>query len=353
MNIVSRARWVLSVVVVLLSFTLIFAPVEASEMNAASDVDMSRPDSDKGPTEVSVAMWLVDIDSINSSGQNFVANVFIRLTWKDARLAHSGNARRSYSANQVWTPGLQIANEIGLVRRTFPEVVNVKPDGTVTYAQRFVGPFSQPLNLNDFPFDKQKFQIQLISPGNGVDDVVFVQSKSWIDAGVPKAGGISDNISLPDWNIEGYNTLSEPYVVSPLIKNAGYIFEFVAERDVRHHIWKVIIPLLFIVMMSWSVFWIDPSNSGTQIAVSMTSMLTLIAYRFAIDTQVPKVPYMTKLDQFMVVGTVFVFLSLIQVIITSRLFQSGRTELSRKVDRLSRVLFPLFFVVGLLLSLIF
>ena len=35
--------------------------------------------------------------------------------------------------------------------------------------------------------------------------------------------------------------------------------------------------LVLIVMMSWAVFWIDPSTSNSQINVAVTSMLTLIA----------------------------------------------------------------------------
>ncbi len=344
-------RKIYGVVCLLFIIFVLIPSAQASEVNMSSGVDVSRPRKDEGPTKVSVAMWLIDIDSVDSSAQSFVANVFINLKWKDARLAHSSDSFERYSTEQVWTPRIQIANEIGLVRRTYPEIVDVKRDGTVTYRQRFVGPFSQPLQLNDFPFDDQTFQIQLVSAGSSPDDIDFVRNQRWVDSGLPKAGGISTNISLPDWKIESFDTLSVPYVISPLIKTAGYVFEFVAKRDVRHYIWKVMLPLLFIVMMSWSVFWIDPSNSGTQIAVAMTSMLTLIAYRFAIDTQVPRVPYMTKLDQFMVVGTIFVFLSLIQVVITSRLFQADRLELARKIDHISRMLFPLFFILGLGLSL--
>jgi gamma-aminobutyric acid receptor subunit beta len=347
-------RRLLIILLVLISSAWVSSLAQAAKANPVAGVDMSRPNSDAGPTEVSVAMWLLDIDSINSSDQNFIANVFIKLSWKDKRLAHSNSSNESYKVDQVWTPVIQIANEIGIVRRTLPELVHVTRDGTVTYRQRFVGPFSQPLKLNDFPFDGQTFQIQLLPSGtsNTPKDINFVADREWIENGLKDAGGISDNISLPDWKIEGFDAHPQVYVVTPQFKTAGYVFEFVAKRDVRHYIWKVILPLLFIVVMSWSVFWIDPSNSGTQIAVAMTSMLTLIAYRFAIDAQVPRVPYMTKLDQFMLVGTIFVFLSLLQVIITSRLFQSGRVELSRKVDRLSRVLFPSFFVVGLVLSLI-
>ena len=334
------------------------APCEIHAAEASIDASpsprprLSRPGAGKNPTKVSVGMWLLDIDSIDSSAQNFEANFFVMLSWKDPRLAQPGGRNRTYDITRVWNPRIQVANEIGLVRRTFPEVVDVAPDGTVVYRQRFVGPFSQPLDLNDFPFDTQTFRIHLISVGNASSDIEFVRAQEWIDAGMPMAAGIAKGISLPDWKVESHRTDSAPYVVAVGADVAGFAFDFVAKRDSGYYVWKVILPLLLIVMMSWSVFWIDPSSSGTQIAVATTSMLTLIAYRFAIDSQVPKVSYMTKMDQFIVVGTVLVFLTLMQVVLTARLAQKGRDVLAKRIDKVSRWVFPCIFVVALVLALL-
>lgn len=324
----------------------------SSEGSAVPRPRLSRPGVKKGPTKVSVGMWLLDIDSIDSSAQNFVANFFVMLSWNDQRLAHSSRRNMTYDVTRIWTPRVQVANEIGLVRRTMPEVVDVAPDGTVVYRQRYVGPFSQPLNLNKFPFDTQTFRLHLITPGSSSAEIKFVRNQNWIDEGIPMAAGIAKNISLPDWKIESYRTDRLPYVVAKGADVAGFAFDFVAKRDSGYYVWKVILPLLLIVLMSWSVFWIDPSSAGTQIAVATTSMLTLIAYRFAIDTQVPKVSYMTKMDQFIVVGTVLVFLTLMQVVLTSRLAQTGREVLAKRIDRVSRWAFPCVFVVALFLSLV-
>jgi len=334
------------VIFLLLPLLILFTSIAHS-----SDI-LSRPNSESGPTEVEAAIWLIDIDSIDSSAQSFVANIFLRLKWKDPRLAGLNDGPKAYDLTQVWNPRIQITNEIGLVRKTASEVVYVSPDGTVNYRQRYVGPFSQPLDLDDFPFDTQTFSIQFASSDSHSPDINFVPLKKWVDDGLPQAVGIADDISLPDWMIKGFDAKTSPYVVAPGVEVAGYKFSFIAKRDIRHYIWKVILPLLFIVMMSWGVFWIDPSQAGTQIAVATTSMLTLIAYRFAIDSQVPRVPYMTKLDQFMVVGTLLVFLCLVQVILTSRLDHIGKTELARKIDRGSRIFFPIAFIIGLAIALI-
>ena len=112
----------------------------------------------------------------------------------------------------------------------------------------------------------------------------------------------------------------------------------------------MIMPLVLIVFMSWAVFWINPKEAGTQIGISTASMLTLIAYRFTVDLLVPKVSYMTRLDEFILGSTFLVFLSLLQVILTSSLMRHGKETLSLKVDLLSRFVFPVLFAFVVIIS---
>ena len=74
--------------------------------------------------------------------------------------------------------------------------------------------------------------------------------------------------------------------------------------------------------------------------MAITTMLTLIAYRFSIGELVPKVSYLTRLDYFILGSTLMVFLTLLLVIITSNLAKSGQPELALRIDRWSRIIFP-------------
>jgi len=102
-------------------------------------------------------------------------------------------------------------------------------------------------------------------------------------------------------------------------------------------------PLVLIVIMSWAVFWMDPIHSNAQINIAITSMLTLIAYRFATDNQLPRLPYMTRLDAFILMGTVLIFFSLIEVITTTILETNHRARLAKTIDRCCRLIFPAIF----------
>lgn len=95
--------------------------------------------------------------------------------------------------------------------------------------------------------------------------------------------------------------------------------------------------------MSWTVFWIDPNNGGPQISVAVTSMLTLIAYRFAIGADVPRLPYLTRLDLFILLSSLLVFGSLVEVMWTTALAVAGKAQTARRIDQRCRWIFPLAF----------
>ena len=307
---------------------------------------IDRPITGGGPTQVSVGIWIVDINNIDSAQQTFTAEVAVVLRWKDSRLAHTGNGVVRYSMDQIWHPRVVIVNESNSVSRKFPDMAEVEPDGRVIYRQRYAGAFTQPLRLRSFPFDRQTFRLQFVAVRYRANEVQFVPDQDWIEHGLKQAGGIAPSITLPDWTIENWNTKSLSYALAPGFEYSGYAFEFTAARDAQHYILKVILPLVLIVIMSWAGFWIDPVNANSQISVAVTSMLTLIAYRYAVDTQVPRLPYMTRIDLFFLVSTLLVFFSLIEVLVTTILDNNQQTERAKKIDRYCRVIFPTVFAVA-------
>jgi len=305
-----------------------------------------RPEKDQGPTRVRVGILVIDVDEIDDAEQNFTANVYYELRWRDPRLTHPGPEAVSRDLNEVWHPRFQFINQQKLWR-TFPEIVRVAPDGEVLYRQRVLGGFSQALKLHDFPFDRQTFNIQAAATGYMPDEVELVQDQD-------RQSGIAKELSLAGWKI--FHWQSGPYNYQPIpdVRSpAGFQFSFQAQREVEYFITKVILPLILIVAMSWVVFWIDPKQSGTQISVAITTMLTLIAFRFAMGATLPKISYLTRMDYFILVATFLVFAGLIEVAITSALANAERLKLARALDRLSRVLFPSVFVLFTLKAFVF
>jgi len=306
--------------------------------------DIRQPDGET--LKVHVLMFVVDIDEIKSASQSFDANVYIQLRWKDPQLAHKGSKPVVKALKEVWNPGVLFVNQQKLWI-TLPEIVTIAPDGEVFYRQRVWGAFSQPLKLKNFPFDRQVFSIQLASSGITRKKVEFLLDSNF-------KSGIAQELSLSDWDVLRWTAETRDYKPMPTVKAIpGFAFSFEAKRRTGYFIIKVIIPLILIVTMSWIVFWMDPREAGTQISVSITTMLTLIAYRFAIDASLPKVSYLTRLDYFILLSTILVYATLIDAVITSMLAKGEKLSQAKAIDRWMRILFPSAFVIVAVKSLIF
>jgi len=306
-----------------------------------------------GPRQVWFYIFVVDIDDIDGAAQNFAVNVFLRLRWRDESLADEKKPERRLPLHEVWNPRVLIANRQAFLRTSLPNVVEVAPDGMVTYRQRYVGPLSQPLRLSEFPFDHHDFRINFVAVGYDMDEVEFLPD-TVMNGELHTGGAIAEQLSLPDWEIEIEEYPAKPRAYQPTGGEGtpGFAFEFVAERSSLYYIWQVIVPLVLIVMMSWASFYIDPTNAGAQIAVATSSMLTLIAYRFTLGNLIPRLPYMTRLDYFTLASTILVFLTLVEVLATSILARRGRARPARTIDRISRAVFPLAFATLVVWSLI-
>lgn len=329
---------------------LVVASLVSTSSGAEAPVPLAptavRPGAEAGATEVFVVVWATDLAKIDSANQTFDASLFVNLRWHDPRLAHGDAAGKNYALDDIWHPNWVVANDDGSVKQTLSPIAHAAADGTVSLRQRFVGAFMQKLDLRKFPFDQHGFRAHFVALGHRPEEIRFLPDERAVTAGMSQGTGFAKSLTMVDWSVDTPTAFAAPYHAAPGLDVAGYAFEFQAKREVHHYVVKVIIPLLLIVMMSWTVFWIDPTAGGPQISVAVTSMLTLIAYRFAVGTEVPKLPYLTRLDAFILASSLLVFFSLIEVLFTTRYATDGRVDLARRIDRRCRWIFPLVFTVA-------
>ena len=308
------------------------ANVEAAEVTTPKP-EQQRPSAWGEPTEVRVGIYVIDVDGVDSANQRFSASLYFEARWKIPLLRHEGPAPLIRRTTSVWTPRLVFVNE-QQSWSAFPHYVEISPDGEVIYRQKIWGWFSQPLKLNDFPFDKQKLTLHLVAAGLKVTEVKMVP--------LEKRSGIATEFSMPDFKVAAWRAEPRPYLPGGQPPGAsGFILEMDIERLPDYYIWKVILPLCLIIMMSWVPRWLDPTEGGTSIGISTTAFLTLVAYLFAILVLLPKVAYLTRMDRFILISTILVFVGLVQTVATTYLARSGRIVLANQVNWVSRFVYPI------------
>ena len=119
-----------------------------------------------------------------------------------------------------------------------------------------------------------------------------------------------------------------------------------AKRDAQFFIYRFLLLLVFVVGMSWVIFWVPPRNFEFQIGIGATSMLTAIAFNISIAGQLPPLGYLTVLDRMLIWATMLVFLAIVEALITGRLVLAGRENLANRIDYVCRFVFPLLLPLG-------
>ena len=310
----------------------------------ADELAGTRPGPEGRPLTMNGTLFLLDVSKIDGADGSFTADVFMMLQWKDERLASEIEGSRRVPLNSVWNPRIQIINQ-RRVWKTFDEVVDVTPDGTVTYRQRYYGQFSAPLDLHNFPLDHHPFRLQLVIPSYRPDEIEFVPSSEGFGE------GRSPEMTIPDWSIGEFEIRTAPWAIIPGGRQiAGLEGVFEARRHLGFYIGKAFVSVAIIVFMSWVVFWIGAENVGPRLSVAVTSMLTLVAYRFLLGQKLPPVSYLTRLDYFLLGSTILVFAALIQVALTGAMNEKGRADRAQAVNRSSRWMFPAAFAALLVWS---
>jgi hypothetical protein len=302
-----------------------------------------RPNAERGPTRVRFLVLVIDIDSIDAADQNFTANVYVRLRWRDERLANPGAPVRRVSLESVWNPRIVLANVTGMMWKSLPDVVQIDEYGVVTYHQRYTGKLSQALRLAQFPRDRHTFDIHFIATGYNDDELHFIPDTHPSDPSL-RGGTIADAFSLPDWRILGYEARALSYTPVAAVRAAGFALSFHAERYMNYYVWQIVLPLSVVVMMSWSAFWLSRSDVGVRIGIATSSVLTMITFRFILATLLPRLPYMTRMDYLTVGSTVLVLVSLLTVVMVTFLTSRNHQGAARAIDLWSRGLFPLAFL---------
>jgi hypothetical protein len=190
------------------------------------------------------------------------------------------------------------------------------------------------------------------------DEVVLVDDRgSYARGTTPESRwGLSPTLSIPDyvlrgverktWAAEYPTNFGDPTKLKPATHYSRYSLLSKFEREYWSYAFKILIPLLVILAMAYLVFFLPAVQLDTSASVAMTALLSCMAYNVAVSQSMPEIGYLVLSDKFFIGTYVLLLLTLAQTFWTFVLDANGRGELALRIDRVSRVVFPLL-VAGL------
>lgn len=313
----------------------------------ASQEALLGPPPGNGPVVVRAEFQLQDINSIDDEPETFEFTGVLALTWKDPRRAfnpaESGIEEMIYQGDyQVkeltpsWYPQVVLANECGLYE-TDAVMLRVRPDGTSTLITTVNATVESDFIMRRYPFDTQRLEAAFELIGFNRNQVI-------LEAG---PGAADREIQVSQWKLRGIETsIRHRNSISAGLTGASseFIVTLNVRRDPMFTLRLVGLPLALIVMLSWSVFWMERSSLGDRISVSFVGILTAVAYQIVVGDLLPHVSYITLMHAFLNFSFFVMCATVVVNLVVGACDRNGKSELGDVIDRRCRWIFPLVYL---------
>jgi hypothetical protein len=326
------------------------AMTKAAGIEADSGL-LSPPIVDNKPVNVKVGLFLTNLIDVDEVKEMFHISGYLFMTWKDPRLAFSpagGDTDRSYNHDSIWVPRVFLVNAIVQREKTN---INIRgnPDGTIHYLELFKAELTTSFYLEPFPFDTESLET-FVEPFLDERDTMTLEYDKQV-------GGVGTEpfVELAQWKILGVQGAEQRHAIAKTGKSISELeIDVVVQRRYRYYIWKVFLPLLAMVAIAYSAFWIKTSDYYTQISITLTAILTEIAFLFAISSSLPKVPYLTFIDAFFLMSFAFSCACIVELVAVHQILERNRSDNAARVRTIARILYPVIYVsVLVVVALVF
>jgi len=284
------------------------------------------PYSEEEPIVVKADLLIEDVHEINGKDLDFESSFTLWAHWKDYRVADVLKELNVYKekgkplflcdyspqsvigdTRKIFDPVIEFFNRKGKPNFQYgmQDWVEIFSDGTVQTRIRDKAKFKARFDFRRFPFDSQVLTYEIWSeyPAFMVEIIADEPGMSgYKETNYSYENGDSDGIIIPGWKLDNVSYENYSYVENDGYPYTGFILTLEVDRQSSYYLFKIILPIIFILVISWSVFWVRGSQLEAKVNVTIVCLLSLIAYNFIIDEDLPKLPYLTFLDSFILLS---------------------------------------------------
>ena len=204
--------------------------------------------------------------------------------------------------------------------------------------EKGVGFFRQDFDFKKFPFDTQKLVVSISTGVSNIENVTFLSpdpgafnsARKFIKENKLKAWKVQ-NVEIKNRVIQDKKTDKYDGKIIPRSQNFLDI-EITIKRNWEHYLFKVMLPVFLILCVAWYVLWIPTYKYEARLNTSIIALLSLIAYNFVFQDDIPKLEYLTDLDWFILLSYVFCCIPVFSSIAFSKFISKNQ----KKVDKVNK-----------------
>jgi hypothetical protein len=298
------------------------------------------------PTEVQTGLKLQQIVSIDQQNEIMTAVGTIKLAWKDPKLAFSPDECncqvKEYTENNFnqflnetggdW-PDFTFFNQQGN-RWALNRVVDVLPDGSVTYLERFSTNFQLNFDFSKYPFDVEDFYIHA--------DMLYPEER-YVMTPMEGFSEIDPNHGEDEFILTDFDTSVSSVIASRDYPTSRFTFHFNAPRYRIYYLFRIFIPILLIISVSYVTFFLKDYTRRIEVATG--NLLLFIAFSWSLAEDYPRMGYLTFVDAIMAITFVVNTLVVIYNVYLKWLEVHEQGERADSIDRVADWVYPLGYIV--------
>ena len=299
----------------------------------------------ENPATVSVRVSILRIGDIDTVRQEFQCEFYMRLRWEEPELRGKDISSTSkITWNSLWDPRFHFMNAVKFEKYDIMKKVWRPKSGSGDPQVRFLcfisGTFKDEFKLDKFPFDYQDLSLTLAAKSKSTE-MTFVKDDE-----------MEDNIreknffATQEWKLCSHvlteSKESEDMRGASPVKYPQYIIRMSVRRQYKFYIYNVLMIMYLITALAFSTFAVKAGSYVSRNGISLTLLLTSVAFKYNVQQYVPRVSYLTLADKYIFQGMIFQFLMALRDLVSSSLSSS---EIHSSFEFISRAIAVLIFLL--------
>jgi uncharacterized Tic20 family protein len=270
-------------------------------MGRAAAADLTTLPQGLGfPVLVQTGLSFVNIHEVTENDGSFTATVDMRLRWRDPRLAYPRtDAPEGYvdyideaaekKLKEIWNPRVEFGN-LKAAPAFERRGLRIFPDGRVEMMQRTKGTFTTDYPLNNFPFDRQRLEVEILSRVEPLHRVQLDYRQSELEFSNTRFGG-----GVEGWKLGLVEMAKAPVVAWRGDMNTGMKVAQVVRRDQMSLLATIFVPLFASLLIPLLVLWLNKKENGEFTIeafeltnISIGGLFAVVALNFTVNSSFVK-----------------------------------------------------------------
>ncbi len=254
-----------------------------------------------------------------------------------------------FESLQIWHPLLDFKNIIeesiddsreDYIFEYVPSTNEEDASAYISYQWDGNTTLSSDFNFLAFPFDTQILSLDLMNARQASPIGYKWLKYSFIESEFEK------NLKIPDWQVVSKDIVPRVEMSDYHRENRQiYSLQMRIERNYSYYVYKIIVPIMIILVVAWSALWVEPKQLESRLTITIICLLSLIAYNFIVDKDLPKLEYLTLLDYWILLSYLFAAVPTIISVISFKMLLNTNEKTLESFDKNVRFYGPILFII--------